>query len=282
MKIRSFVPIILGILLIAGSFYPYGIVAKRNSEVRNVFTGELSLGEEFDTDKITVATDQHVQVSVKLKIYSTSVIKEKDGSREEEHLRFDLPFEYSVLSAEGDVLHQEKTSIVWNSGTKTSIKEDFTSSGGTVEFEASFEKIKIETGNVIQVRGVVNEDTTFGSEASNLQLNVYDNVYKHTFFLTVGTLLLVLGGIGIFTGFVLFVLRRSNMNELSGQKSYVVAVLLSFFVGFLGVDRFYLGYIGLGILKLVTLGGCGLWALVDFVLIVIGKLQDANGNDLAK
>ena len=64
------------------------------------------------------------------------------------------------------------------------------------------------------------------------------------------------------------------------QKEWIVALLLSIFVGTLGIDRFYLGYIGLGILKLVTAGGCGIWWLVDLILIVMDKLPDAQGQPL--
>jgi TM2 domain-containing membrane protein YozV len=66
------------------------------------------------------------------------------------------------------------------------------------------------------------------------------------------------------------------------KKSWLVALLLSIFLGGLGVDRFYLGYIGLGILKLITLGGCGIWALIDIILIATNKLKDAQGQELEK
>ena len=65
------------------------------------------------------------------------------------------------------------------------------------------------------------------------------------------------------------------------QKSQATAFILSYFLGFLGIDRFYLGYTGLGIFKLVTCGGLGIWALVDTILTGIGSVKDAQGNSLA-
>ncbi|MFA7006163.1 MAG: TM2 domain-containing protein, partial [Verrucomicrobiia bacterium] len=55
------------------------------------------------------------------------------------------------------------------------------------------------------------------------------------------------------------------------MKSQSTTFILSWLLGGLGVDRFYLGQIGLGILKLITLGGCGIWAIIDMVLTGIGS-----------
>ena len=65
------------------------------------------------------------------------------------------------------------------------------------------------------------------------------------------------------------------------MKSKMVALLPSIFLGELGIDRFYLGYIGLGILKLLTGGGLGIWWLVDLILIATGKMKTKDGQELA-
>lgn len=65
-------------------------------------------------------------------------------------------------------------------------------------------------------------------------------------------------------------------------KDWLAALLLSVFLGGLGVDRFYLGHIGLGIAKLVTFGGCGIWWLIDVILIATGSVKDAQGRPLVR
>ena len=62
------------------------------------------------------------------------------------------------------------------------------------------------------------------------------------------------------------------------RKNKLTAILLSIFTGCLGIDRFYLGYIGLGVLKLLTAGGLGFWALIDLIMICTGYLRPADGS----
>lgn len=75
-------------------------------------------------------------------------------------------------------------------------------------------------------------------------------------------------------------LKKAYKKDADGEKEQLTAFLLVFLIGYLGIHRFYLGYTGIGIAQLLTMGGCGIWALIDMIRIITDDLPDAEGNEL--
>ncbi|MFE2998851.1 NINE protein [Nocardia sp. NPDC059246] len=73
---------------------------------------------------------------------------------------------------------------------------------------------------------------------------------------------------------------RDQFGVPFSDKSKLTAGLLQIFIGHFGVGRFYLGYTTIGVLQLITCGGCGVWSLIDGILMLTGKVPDLQGRPL--
>lgn len=69
--------------------------------------------------------------------------------------------------------------------------------------------------------------------------------------------------------------QRSSRKK---ENNWLITLLLCWLLGVLGIHRFYTGHTTIGVIQLLTLGGCGIWTFTDFIILLIGNYTDANGN----
>lgn len=76
-------------------------------------------------------------------------------------------------------------------------------------------------------------------------------------------------------------MKKETPSQINASsKDWLTTLLLCFFLGGLGVHRFYVGKTGTGVVQLLTLGACGVWTLIDFIMIICGNFQDAEGKTI--
>ena len=73
-----------------------------------------------------------------------------------------------------------------------------------------------------------------------------------------------------------------DSSKKTNSTDWLALFLLTFFVGIFGVHRFYVGKIGTGVLMLITLGGLGVWFLVDLILVVTGQFTNKDGQKIPR
>ena len=109
------------------------------------------------------------------------------------------------------------------------------------------------------------------------QVWTYYYVYNTTYYASYCVMMFAIG-IGILRDAPARIKKPAGTEKSMKTKSKQTALFFSIFTGVLGVDRFYLGYTALGVLKLLTAGGAGIWALIDFIRIGVDSLRPADGS----
>ncbi len=72
-------------------------------------------------------------------------------------------------------------------------------------------------------------------------------------------------------------LQNTNNLQSDNPPKFLTTLLFAWFLGCFGIHRFYTGNIPIGIAQLLTLGGCGIWAYIDLILICFNKFKDGKG-----
>ena len=198
---------VVGVLLIGGSFALFGLSIMRAAEARQVASIPIPVGEETTTDFIDVDTGRLCHLRLQADIRTESVQQDEHqlpDAEPEFEARYDFPFQYTVLDADGNTIYSSTNRVGWNSGSISTTAEDVDANGGTVSVEHSYDKFRVAPPGRIRVRITIDPDGMYDAEAQNVKLNVYDNVSRQGASVLGGFAAVCFGPVLILTGMLVF------------------------------------------------------------------------------
>ncbi|MCO6459552.1 MAG: hypothetical protein J5I93_29920 [Pirellulaceae bacterium] len=178
--------LVVGVAMFFGSCFLFGSVGLRAAAANKALSVAIEPGQPVTTDVVTVDTSRLCSISVHVKVqsnkvYTNSTIDPQTHKSVEQHtLQYDFPIRYRVLDSAGNVLHEQRERVAWNSGVRTGGGGTVSSAeGGMIENEHHFAKFKVGAPGRVQVDIALDPDTEYGATLQSATLIVYDNVSRH-------------------------------------------------------------------------------------------------------
>jgi len=254
--------LIVGLLLLAYAGY---LGFSSNLVVSKTFDKPAS---EISLDPINVNTANLVQIKASAKVISKHILQVDegtDGIKKEALAR--IPLEVTILNENNQKIYSKSGTLDdFNSGfSKAELYEDKIK----VNQSVNFGKFK-SNAEILKATIKINPDTEYGATIQTLTIKVYDSVKAISSFVKLGLLFAFLG----------FFVAMFAWTKSADRNYFTMAIILSVIFGGIALDRFYLGYFWLGLLKMMTFGGCGIWYVVDLILIATKGMKNSNGQEL--
>jgi len=209
-----------GILCIA-SFVLLGKTILRATEAHTAQTIPLTPGVPLKTENISVNTSRFCMIAVRAQIESHHVRRTTTQDSDELILEYAFPFKYTVYDQNGRILATETTEFSDNDGkVHTNSRQHVTDQGGNALVTSDYEKFVVAPPGEIRIEAQLDPDSSYQANAADLKLLVYDNVSQHTKTVTIGVILIAIGGPLGFAGMLLFMIGsiRKAENTSATQK----------------------------------------------------------------
>lgn len=172
---------LLGLVAVGVSISLFGLSVFRAVNARPVVKMPLKFGAATTTGPLTLNPQHCGLVAVKMDISGKAAIESDSAASgtAEHQLAYEFAVSYQVTNDKGETIASQKTEMSPRHGAVITTDASVTSNGGKATIEHSFEKFNVPDAGKIVVQVTVQADTTTGAKAKNMELIVYDNVYRH-------------------------------------------------------------------------------------------------------